>query len=470
MKVSKMKKIISLTLMLCMLIAALPATGYGADRNDGLDKKFKRGAYLVPSYQNKAGEKVVTDLDTIPFDQLDYIIYAFAEPYTDGTFRPLEDPNYLMELSQKAHAAGTEVFLGVGGGMSAMDLNTIASDENCTLRFIKVIKEAITTYDLDGIDIDWESPLPGESAANCEKLMVRLAAELKPLGIYFTAAIAGAYKVDEGNIYNNGFTDKCLAQFDWLHIMTYDMYQVNSPLSFADISLQYWHNARGIPKEKLVIGIPFYGKPNWKTYAEIIGENDDNAFIDRIEGSVGGVEDVSNYNGVNLVREKTKLTLENGGGMFSWTINWDGAGEHSLTKTIDVAIKEANSMGVQNFINKPTIICNNREIKYDAVSGFPYIDANGRTLVPFRQSLEAIGMTVSFDAANQMAKAEGNGITIQIPINQQYIIVNGTTVPIDTQASILNDRTYIPMRACFEAAGYKIKEWHNDTRTAYVVK
>lgn len=457
-----------MALILCLVMAMVPASGYAADRSDLLDKKFKNGTYLVSTYQS-GDQTYTTDLDTIPYDKLDYIIYAFAEPYTDGTLRPLKDPDYLKQLVEKAHAAGTKVFLGVGGGISAMDLETIAADEHCTLRFIKVLKEAIKTYDLDGIDIDWESPLStGDSPQNCEKLMTRLASELKPMGVYFTAAVAGAFKPNEGNYNTNGWTNKCVEQFDWLHVMTYDMYEVNSPLYFSEYSLQYWHNVKKVPKDKLLVGVPFCGKPTWRAYKDLVAENPNNAYLNQVVGE--GEGNICNYDGINAIREKTKLSLENGGGMFSWAIDWDAPGEYSLTALMDKTIKEAQAMGVSAFINKATVVYNDREIAYDWDSGFPYIDGNNRTMVPFRKSVETLGMTVDYDAINKIATASGNGITIQIPINQKYIIVNGTTVEIDTQAVIYADRTYIPMRACFEAAGAKIKEWHNSTRTAYVVK
>ncbi|WP_324824044.1 glycosyl hydrolase family 18 protein [Sinanaerobacter sp. ZZT-01] len=455
----KIKKCIIGALCFCLLSICVPVSVYGAETtNDRLNSKFRAGAYFHYSYK--------TNLDDIRFDKLDYIVYAFVEPYADGSFRPLENPDQLKDLIERAHTHGVKVFMGIGGGSTAMDFDVMASDKNSIIRFIKSTMGLFEDYDLDGIDIDWESPLVGESAKNCESVMQQLSKELKAKGKYFTVAVSGTYKADQGIPSTNGFTDACLDCFDWIHVMTYSLQRTNSPLWFPDVSLQYWHNIRGISTDRLVIGVPFYALPSWKTYRDLIAEDPEYAYIDQVLGADETQE--SNYNGINTIREKTKLGLQNGGGMFSWVINVDAAGEQSLTALIYDTIKEAQAMGVSNFVNKPTVVYKNREIMYDANSGYPFIDAANRTMVPFRKSAEAVGMTVSYDAVNQVAKATGNGKTIQIPIGQPSITVNGQTIALDTQAVIYNNRTYIPMRAFFENAGCTIKQWHNNTRTAYV--
>lgn len=454
----KIKKSILWALCVCLFTLCIPVSVYGSDQNERLNSKFRSGAYFHYSYE--------TNLDDIRFDKLDYIIYAFVEPYADGNFRPLEKPEQVKELIQRAHAHDVKVFMGIGGGSTAMDFDILASDKDSVIRFIKSTMGLFEEYDLDGIDIDWESPLVGQSAKNCEALMQQLSKELKAKGKYFTCAVSGTYKPDKGIDSTNGFTDACLDTFDWIHVMTYSLQRTNSPLWFPDVSLQYWHNVRGISADRLVIGVPFYALPSWKTYRDLIAENPEAAYIDQVLGADETQE--SNYNGINTIREKTKLSLQNGGGMFSWVVNVDAPGEQSLTALIYDTIKEAEAMGVSNFVNKPTVIYKNREIKFDASSGYPFIDVANRTMVPFRKSAETVGMTVSYDAVNQIATATGNGKTIQIPIGQPNIIVDGTTIALDTQAVIYNNRTYIPMRAFFENAGCRIKEWHNNTRTAYV--
>ena len=66
-----------------------------------------------------------------------------------------------------------------------------------------------------------------------------------------------------------------------------------------------------------------------------------------------------------------------------------------------------------------------------------------------------------------MAVVMKDGITVQAPVGQAYILVNGVPVPNDTSAVIRDERTYLPIRAVLEAFGAKVS-WNNDTRTVAV--
>lgn len=85
--------------------------------------------------------------------------------------------------------------------------------------------------------------------------------------------------------------------------------------------------------------------------------------------------------------------------------------------------------------------------------GKPFIDANNRTLVPLRGVMESFGAAVAWDNPTRTAIIEKNGITVQVPIGQAYILVNGVSVTNDTSAVIKDDRAYLPIRAVLEAFG-----------------
>jgi hypothetical protein len=85
--------------------------------------------------------------------------------------------------------------------------------------------------------------------------------------------------------------------------------------------------------------------------------------------------------------------------------------------------------------------------------GEPFIDANNRTLVPLRGVMESFGAAVAWDNPTRTAIIEKNGITVQVPIGQAYILVNGVSVTNDTSAVIKDDRAYLPIRAVLEAFG-----------------
>lgn len=106
-------------------------------------------------------------------------------------------------------------------------------------------------------------------------------------------------------------------------------------------------------------------------------------------------------------------------------------------------------------------------VNFQSGLGEPFIDSNSRTLVPIRGALEAFGAMVSWDEANRTAIVEKDRVTVQVPIGQAYIYVNGVQVANDTTAVIRDDRTYLPIRAVFEAFGAGVS-WDNDSRTVVV--
>ena len=87
--------------------------------------------------------------------------------------------------------------------------------------------------------------------------------------------------------------------------------------------------ARGLPKEKIVMGLPFYGDPNLP-YFKIVAEDPSAAQTDTFDyfGTT------FHYNGIPTVQAKTKLATEQASGIMFWTLDFDAQGELSLVNTI----------------------------------------------------------------------------------------------------------------------------------------
>lgn len=87
----------------------------------------------------------------------------------------------------------------------------------------------------------------------------------------------------------------------------------------------------------------------------------------------------------------------------------------------------------------------------------PYIDDNGRTLIPVRFVAETMGADVSWVTANDTAVIEQDGITIKVPIGEDAISVTKdgatTSVKMDTAAVNRYNRTYVPIRFVAESLG-----------------
>lgn len=99
--------------------------------------------------------------------------------------------------------------------------------------------------------------------------------------------------------------------------------------------------------------------------------------------------------------------------------------------------------------------------------GKPFIDTNGRTLVPLRGVMEEFGCKVDWDNDTRIAIVEKNGTTVQVPIDQKYVMVNGQQKGNDTEAVIKDEHTYLPIRVVLEAFGAGVA-WDNANRVVVV--
>ena len=115
-----------------------------------------------------------------------------------------------------------------------------------------------------------------------------------------------------------------------------------------------------------------------------------------------------------------------------------------------------------------TVTIDGVPVTYDDSYGYPFIDDSGRTQVPFRRTMETFGCDVSWNRWTRTATAKKGGVTVDVPIDRKYILINGTKVPIDSAALIRDGRTYLPIRAVSEAFGAMVT-WDQATSTVAII-
>lgn len=118
-----------------------------------------------------------------------------------------------------------------------------------------------------------------------------------------------------------------------------------------------------------------------------------------------------------------------------------------LCAMLVVPVSAARSVG---------ILIDGQAVAFNEEYGYPFIDSADRTQVPFRITLETFGCEVSWEQETHTAIAEKDGITVRVPIGQPCIVVDGQNVAIDTVSVLVNDRTYLPIRAVLEAFGAQV--------------
>jgi GH18 family chitinase len=258
--------------------------------------------------------------DIIPYDKLTHINYAFLTPKADGTFNPINNSWKLKQIVKDAHEHSVRVCISVGGWGWDAQFEELAADPEVRSAFVQNLKDFVDEYGLDGVDMDWEYPNPGQSSQNFLALIQELRAAL-PDKLLTTAVVS------YGDEHGVGVPNESFEYFDFVNIMTYDGPDHGTMEQF-ERGLSYW-SQRGLPKEKIVMGAPFYGDPNLP-YFKIVEADPDAAQVDSFEyyGTT------YHYNGIPTIQTKTRIAMDKAGGIMFWALDHDTPGELSLVNAI----------------------------------------------------------------------------------------------------------------------------------------
>lgn len=113
--------------------------------------------------------------------------------------------------------------------------------------------------------------------------------------------------------------------------------------------------------------------------------------------------------------------------------------------------------------NATDVVIDGVKVPFNETTGFPIIE-NGRTLVPLRVAMEAYGANVAWDAENRIVRVTKGINTVCLGIDEAFIYRNGTKIENDVAAKIINGRTYLPIRAVFEALDAREVSWDGSVK------
>ena len=236
-------------------------------------------AYVFPR------EKVLQPGE-IDAKSLTRVNYAFANiqkgRIVEGFAHDAENFDYLNHL--KAQNPSLVVLISVGGWLWSKNFSDLCITAGSRRTFIDSVMDFLNRYRLDGLDIDWEYPgLVGagntfrpEDKQNFTTLLKELRERFETQThtthrhLYLTIA-AGA----STEFLAHTEMDKVSRYVDTVNLMAYDYYEPDSdkitghhaPLFInpadpkkisADQSVRQFEQA-GVPADKLVLGMPFYG-------------------------------------------------------------------------------------------------------------------------------------------------------------------------------------------------------------------
>lgn len=315
--------IICMSLFLCLLAACRPTAVEPTATPNPTATAVPPEPFRVIGYVTEA---VIVEL--VPFDKLTHINYAFALPNADGSLKPLANGWKIDQLVQKAHDHNVKVLISVGGWGHDHTFEALAADADARATLVQALVDLVEKHNFDGVDMDWEYPDPpsesADSAQNNLLLMQALGAEMRARGKLLTAAVVAL------GYYGDGVLTAVFDEIDFLNLMAYDQGdEQHSPLSYAQQSVAYWAE-RGLAKEKMVLGVPFYGRPQHIPYNKLVEANADAPFVDEIEYQGTLV----NYNGIPTIKAKTELALAQTSGIMIWTLSLDTDDDSSLLQAI----------------------------------------------------------------------------------------------------------------------------------------
>jgi len=241
------------------------------------------------------GFKGSVDINKIAASKITHINYAFVDVQDGKAFLTNEATdveNFKNLNTLKGQNPDLKILISIGGWAWSKNFSDAVLTSEGQKTFAKSAVEIMKKYDLDGVDIDWEYPaIEGaegnvfrpEDKQNYTLMFAALKVELDALSQetgkkYLLTTAVGGYQ----EFIDNTEMAKVQEYLDYVNVMTYDyqsqeiaMHHTNlSPSdkyensNSASKSIQAYI-AAGVPVNKLVMGIAFYGriyemKKGWK--------------------------------------------------------------------------------------------------------------------------------------------------------------------------------------------------------------
>ncbi len=264
-------------------------------------------------------------IDTLPVEKLTDIIYFSVSPKANGSLDTSKvEPAVLLKLTKRAHPKGTRVHICVGGWGLSTGFAPMTADITARTVFASNLTAFVRTHRLQGADIDWEHPKTEVEIHNYQKLLIELKRAFVPHRLWLTVAVAGWGKY---------IKPETIPFIDRFHIMAYDQGTPHATFSGAVKDMKQWENNK-VPKVKLVLGLPFYGRNSQGTaftYGELIQKYRPKPDTDEAGGF--------HFNGPATIQRKTAYAIKQGyGGVMIWELGQDAKGKGSLLNSVRAAM------------------------------------------------------------------------------------------------------------------------------------
>ncbi len=408
------------------------------------DNNMKIVAYF-PSYRDPAG------VSSSKYQLITHLYYAFLSPNADGSLQALPNPAYFNSVVATARANGVKVGISVAG---AANLKLACANAGTRSTLVTNLVNFVLNNNLDGLDMDWEFPRTTDGTdLTYSALMQELSTALHAQGKYLSAALtAGVY----AGAVRDAIRTEVFGYADFFNIMSYDGLgwdpaEPNQHASYnmAVASLDYWATTRAMPKEKVILGFPAYGRSNATsasaTYKDLVAAG----------ASTSGDYFTYNgfpygYNGTTTVTNKSNLAKSRGNGVMIWELFQDANGAVNLLQSAKTALGIGNNpvgifdgfeSGVGRFNRAPTY--------------------SGTT----------VGIATSSTLAQSSGSAHGGSYTLKATLNDNTSIttpwkvrlLSGDGTPANNVATAKNGIVYFWLKTSTARPGATVRIWIDDS-------
>ena len=119
-------------------------------------------------------------------------------------------------------------------------------------------------------------------------------------------------------------------------------------------------------------------------------------------------------------------------------------------------------------LDSPYMSVDGVQKEVDPGRGTAPVTISGRTMVPIRAIVEAMGGTADWDNATNKITLNARGNIVEMWLGKTDIKVNGASKKMDVVPVLKNERTFVPIRFAAENLNCKV-DWINSTQEAVIV-
>lgn len=279
------------------------------------EEEFKSNDLIIAAYLPYWG---MDNVDLNSLAHLDILYYFSLTPDQDGLFEVPEGRIEDINLIKERLRGDALLFLVLGGWYESETIFTMFGDPEKRGNYISHLVDFCLENDIDGIDLDWEDYPYTIPPQDRSVLTSMLSDSCRAHGLFLSLALVPSQVSFSAGIH---------PLVDYINVMSYGVLDGegnHAPLSMFE-AYTYEHLFAGIPKEKIIMGVPFYGK---RPYRE--GDTSPRTYTYRyIVERAHPLPDNNNFglysfNGRTLIKDKTSFLIENDvGGIMAWELSQD---------------------------------------------------------------------------------------------------------------------------------------------------